>query len=242
MNKNKSETAALAVVEEFALVPQNPQVQVVAKHLRWKPETTITRIKRALPAPLEQQIYLTLMPQAGESTILPESLARLLRMFLGEQQLQLEDLRPGSPGNDRFNSFAEFLAECLNLLKLVTEEYSAFSMTIEDAGLIALNYSGMDPERLIEMVDCNLEEMCEVVGISNDAPYSQRMRTCVWLLVEKVIPENHKNGIPDLLDLTDFLTMASGRRKALRRLLSDEEFFEDIEKFRGFNTINLEDL
>jgi hypothetical protein len=215
MNKKESETTALAVSEEYALVPQNPRVQIVAKHLRWKAETAISRIKRALPAPLEQQIYLAIMPQAGESTILPESLAKILHKYLGDQQLQLKDLMPDTPGNSRLNAFLEFLAECMNLLKVVTKEYAAFSMTIEDACLIALTYGGADPERLIEMVDCNLEEMCDVAGISNEAPYSLRMRTCVWLLVEKIIP--------DLLDITDFLNMSSERRHQFRRLLSQQD-------------------
>lgn len=212
----------ITIAEQYALVPTNPRVQALATRFRWKPERVVARVQRALPAVLEQQIYLAIAPQSGESGILPESMAKLLRMFLGYQQLQLEDLAPGSPGRGRFDSFAEFLGECINLLKIVTKEYSAFSLNVQHAGMIVLHYGKDDPERLIEMVDCNLEEMCEVLGISNERSYGERMRMCVWVVVTKIIPMNHQRGTPDLLDLTDFLNMSSTQRYNLRRLFSQE--------------------
>lgn len=220
MNEDKS--TALILREQYALVPTNPQVQHIAKHLRWRPTTAIARIQRALPSILEQQIYLAIAPQAGESGLLPESLAKLLRLYLGHTQLQLEDLVPGSSGQDRFDSFVEFLGESINLLKIITKEYSAFSLKITDAGLIVLHYGTNDPERLIEMIDDNLEQVCDVLDVSNNLSYSLRMRLCVSIVVSKIIPENNKNGSPDLLDLTDFLSMHSARRHNLRRALSQE--------------------
>lgn len=221
MNDNKSNVVTIRD-EQYALVVTNPSVQLLANRLRWKPETAITRIKRALPAILEQQIYLAIAPQTGESALLPESLAKLLRLYLGYQKLDLQDVAPGSTGRQRFSSFAEFLGDCLNLLKIVTKEYTAFTLKIEHAGLIVLHYGNNDPERLIEMVDCNLEEMCEVLDISNNLSYSMRMGICVSVVVTKIIPQNHRNGSPDLLDLTDFLNMNSAKRHNLRRVFSQE--------------------
>jgi hypothetical protein len=220
---NNEQPNALAIRDEqYALVPSSPMVQSIAHRFRWRPETTIARIKRALPSVLEQQIYLAIAPRAGESGILPESMAKLLRLFLGHQELQLQDIAPGSPGRMRFTLFAEFLGDCINLLKIVTKEYTAFSLSIENAGMIVLHYGKDDPERLIEMVDCNLEEMCEVLDISNNLGYSLRMRMCVAMVVKKVIPDNHRSGTPDLLDLTDFLNMPLAQRQNLRRALSEE--------------------
>ncbi len=221
MSDNKK-IAEITLREQYALVPTNSNVLAIANRFRWKPETTIARIKRALPAMIEQQIYLAIAPQKGESGILPESMAKLLRLYLGHQHLQLEDLSPGSPGRSRFTSFAEYFGECINLLKIITKEYSAFSLKIEDAGMIVLQYGKDDPERLIEMVDCNLEEICEVLDISNNLSYSLRMRLAVSIVVSRIIPENHRSGTPDLLDLSDFLSMASSRRHNLRRLFQEE--------------------
>ena len=241
MNEDKSKVIAIRE-EQFALVPSNESVQLLARRLRWRPETTITRIKRALPAVLEQQIYLTIAPQAGESSLLPESMAKLLRLYLGHQHLQLEDLAPGSTGRTRFNSFAEFLGECLSLLKVVTKEYHSFSLKIEHAGMIVLQYGKDDPERLIEMVDCNLEDMCEVLGINNEMGYEKRMSICVSVVVTKIIPENHRSGAPDLLDLTDFLNMTSAKRHHLRRALSQEVpdyLSDDVDGLRGHDSLSL---
>lgn len=221
MNADKSKVVAIRD-EIYALVVSNPRVQLIAARLRWKPETAIRRIQKALPSVLEQQIYLAIAPQSGESGLLPESMAKLLRLYLGHQRLELEDIAPGSAGRARFTSFAEFLGECLNLLKVVTKEYQSFSLKIEHAGLIVLQYGKDDPERLIEMVDNNLEEMCEVLDINNEMGYEKRMSICISVVVTKIIPENNKTGAPDLLDLTDFLNMSSAKRHHLRRALSQE--------------------
>lgn len=238
---SKSKTVAIREASN-ALVPTNPNVQALSKRLRWKPETAVARIKRALPAPMEQQVYLAIAPRLGESALLPESLAKLLRLYLGNQRLEIEDLRPGSPGRSRFTSFAEYLGECINLLKVVTKEFDALSIKIEHAGLIVLQYGSEDPERLIEMVDSNLEEMCEVLGINNEMGYGKRMGICISMVVNKIIPMNRKNGTPDLLDLTDFLNMTSAARHNLRQALSQEVpdyLSADADELRHYDSLRI---
>lgn len=242
MNENKP-TQALALIEEYALVPTNPSVQKLAKRLHWKPQTAIARIQRALPALMEQQIYLAL---AGDFAILPESMAKLLRLYLGYQELQLDDLNPRQVGKNltysKFGSFAEFLRECLNLLKIITREYSAFSLSIEQAGFMVLHYGTDNPELLIEMVDTNLEEMCEVLGINNEQAYSRRMRFCIWIVVSKIIPDNRRKGYTDALDITDFLNMSSAQRHHLRRALSQEVpdyLSADSNELRGYKGLDI---
>lgn len=239
MDKPKS----LALVERYALVPTNPNVQKLASRLHWKPQTAIDRIQRALPAPMEQQIYLAL---AGSFAILPESMAKLLRMFLGHEELELGDIAPRPVGRNlvssKFSSFAEFLRECLNLLKIITNEYSAFHLSIEQAGFIVLHYGTDNPELLIEMVDNNLEEMCEVLNISNKQAYSVRMRLCIWLVVSKIIPDNRRRGQMDALDIADFLEMSSARRHQLRRALSLEVpdyLSADADELRGYEALGI---
>ncbi len=219
---------SLTVRGNTDLVVSNPAVQRLSRRLRWTPERAIIRIQRALPSVLEQKIYLALASDFG---ILPESMAKLLRFYLGEQELQLEDLEPHIAGpnmvTSKFSTFAEFLRECLNLLKIVTKEFDSFSLNIEYAAMIVTHYGTHEPERLIEMVDSSLEELCEFLGVSNEHTYSHRMRLCIWLMMTKVIPENRNQGIPDLLDISDFLTVSSGRRRQMRQLIS-EEFSDDF--------------
>jgi len=205
------------------LVPQNRKVKRLARRLRWRPETAVERIKRALPAPVEQQIYLDVAADFG---LLPESMAKLLRFFMGEEELDAEDMDFHSIGENlvasKFAEFAEFLRECLHLLKVVAQEYSSFSLTIEHAAVIVKHYGVDEPELLIEMIDGNLEELCELLGVSNERAYSQRMRLCIWIVVTKVIPANKAEGRPDILDISDILRSDSSRRRELRRLLLEE--------------------
>lgn len=219
------------------LVPTNERVLMVAQRLRWSPERAVARIKRALPAPLEQQVYLAIAPDFG---VLPESMAKLLRIYLGHEELTLHDLEPRPAGlnlvTSKFESFAEFLRECLNLIKIVSKEYTSFTLSYEYAAMIVLHYGVQYPERLIELVDNNLEELCEMLGVNNEHEYSKRMRLCIWLIVSKVIPENKKNGIPDVLDISDILTLSSSRRRELRRAVAEEiedHLSEDTSHLRG---------
>ncbi len=211
------------LVKETRLVVGNPQVEKLAKRLHWSPERAILRIQRALPAPLEQEIYLELASDFG---ILPESMAKLLRFYLGEEELHIDDLDHRVVGDNlvssKFVSFSEFLRECLNLLKIVSNEYTSFSLGIEQAALIVTHYGTDQPELLIEMVDGSLEELCDMLGVSNNKPYSQRMRLCIWLMVTNVIPENRKAGRPDILDLTDILSVSASRRTAMRRAVLED--------------------
>ena len=222
MDKDKAQSA-LVVAEQQGLVITNPNVRWIARRLRWKPETTIARIQTALPAVVEQQVYLAI---ARDFKILPESMAKLLRLYLGHEELQAEDLAPVTVGKNleysKFNSFSEFLRECLNLLKIVTQEYFDLSLNIEHAGFIVLHYGTEDPERLIEMVDNNLEALCDAIGMGNRKSYTQRMRLCLWVMVSKVIPQNRRNGVPDILDPSDFIQMPSEQRRALRLAISEE--------------------
>lgn len=213
----------MSVLDTGSLVPTNPAVVKMAKHLRWTPERAIVRIQRALPAPMEQQVYLAVAADFG---ILPKSMAKLLRFYLGDQNLQLEDLVPRPVGphmvSSKFSVFAEYLRECLSLLKIVTKEYSSLSLNVEYAAMIVTHYGTDQPELLIEMVDNNLEELCELLGVSNEHSYGHRMRLCIWLMVTKVIPENRKNGRPDILDVSDILSISSVRRSELRRCILDD--------------------
>jgi hypothetical protein len=213
---------SLVVREEFALTIHNQDVVKIARSLRWTPRRAVERIKNALPAVMEQQIYLGL----SDFRIHPESLAKLLRLFRGDREIQLDDMLPNPVGENlvysRFLEFADFLRECLNLLKIVSLEFSGFAISVDQAGWIVLHYGNDDPERLLEMLDTNLDEFCEIFGVSNLHPYGKRMQLCVWIMVSKVIPQNRRNGCPDILDTSDFFDLSSERRNKVRRAICEE--------------------
>ncbi|MFZ2523274.1 MAG: hypothetical protein WAW92_02700 [Minisyncoccia bacterium] len=218
---NKDSSLKTTGVTELG--PSHPEIQKLAKRLGWSPKTAVSRISRALPVPLEQQIYLAIAADFG---FLPESMAKILKYYLGEQHLTLSDLTPRVAGpnmvTSKFTDFAEFLRECLNLIKLVAKEHDSFSLSINYAALIVTHYGTHEPERLIEMVEINLDELCELFGVSNEHSYSHRMRLCIWLMVTKVIPDNKKNGRPDILDISDILNLDDERRHAFRLLMSED--------------------
>lgn len=233
---------ALVVRQELALTVTNPKVLHIARHLRWRPATAIARIERALPSILEQQIYLAIAPQIGESGLLPGSLAKLIRIFLGSKKLQLEDLRVSYPSSRHFDEFIEFLGECITILKVIKREYITLSLSIDDAALIVLRYGTSESERLIEMVDNNLEQVCEVLDISNNIPYGTRMRICLNVVITEVIPANQQSGAPDLLDFTDFIHMNSVKRHHIRMCVHQEieDYLAcDFQTLRGCDSLRI---
>lgn len=232
----------LVPIGRFDLVPANPSVQTIARAFHWKPNTVIVRIERALPTKFEQQVYLTV---ASDFRIHPESLAKLLHLWRGEHPLQLSDLEYTVVAphivSSRFGNFVRYLEACLSLLKIVSMEYNAFPVTVEFAGMIVLAYGSDEPERLIELIDAQLEECCEVLGIGNNHSYSVRMRLCVWVFVTKIIPYNRAHGLPDILDLSDFFEYGRGQRAYFRSALDEtlpdwdgEAEFNEIKKEGGF--------
>jgi hypothetical protein len=222
MNTTTNGNAAIIVAEQYALTPTNTSVKAVARRFRWQPETAVRRIKEALPAPLEQQIYLAIAPEHGESGLLPESMAKLLRMFLGDRSFELEDIAPDAQRRGTFEAFADFLGECIMLLKILTADYPGLGLSIAHAGMVALHYGPDNTDILIEIVDSNLEELCTFLGVSNGQSYARRMRICLSIIAGKIIPDNKQRGVPDPLDLSDFLNMPSSQRSALRRIMCEE--------------------
>lgn len=212
----------LSSTTESGLVPSNPLVVRMAKRLRWSPERAVARIQRALPAPLEQQIYLELASDFG---IHPETMSKILRFYLGENNLQIEDLEPRPIGQNlvvsKFASFAEFLGGCLDLLKLVSSEYGELGLSVMHVANIVQHYGIYEPERLIETIDTNIDEMTDMLGIGDDRGHADKMRLCIWLVVTKIIPEQKRNGCPDVIDIADIMTVLQESRREFRRLTSE---------------------
>lgn len=240
---------ALACKEEFGLVPTNPKIVSLSTRWNWRPQTLIRRIESALPAPMEQQLYLTV---ANDFRIRPESVAKLLRMFLGRNALTIDDLNPVQVEANiyfsRIRAFSEFLRECLNLLRIVVYEYDGLTLTIEQAGQIVLCYGTENPELIIELIDNNLDALAEFLGVSEWHSYNHKFRLCVWLVTCKVIPQNREIGHVDPLEVEYFLSMSAARRNQIRRALNQEipdylsEDFDTLSRQKSFNILKEEGL
>ncbi len=161
---------AITTRSTTALTTSNSRVLLTARRLNWKPETVIARIERALPAVVEQQVYLRVGPSFG---VHPESVAKILRYHLGDQELQVHDLSNRSLGRNlvssRFTNAMEFLRETLNLLGR-RSIYSSMSISIENAARLVSAY-GDDAPAIIESVVDNLgliRDRLKIRGMGND--------------------------------------------------------------------------
>lgn len=191
---------------DFALTVTHPQVQQLAKAFRWRPQTAIARIERALPAKFEQQIYLVV---GSQFRILPESLAKLLHLYRARKYFQLQDLEQRPVGknlvSNPFGQFTDYFAGCMNLWRLVAGEFSVSFLSLELVGRLVLAYGTEEPERIIELLDTNLDECCRILGISTHRSYPERMRLCLWLFVTEILTCCRARGIPDPVNLDDFM-------------------------------------
>jgi len=88
-NEKTGTKSVTLIFENQELVPSNPNVIAVAEKLHWRPITTVRRIQKALPAVFEQQLYLVLGASFG---ILPETMAKLLRIFLESRSMVRSDM------------------------------------------------------------------------------------------------------------------------------------------------------
>ena len=214
---------ALAPLERFALAVTNPTVISLSKAFNWKPETVIARVERALPEKFEQQVYLAV---AESFRIRPESLALLLDIWRGGKPLTIHDLERRQIGQNvvanSFGNFSDFFEACMSLIKIVCKEYQAFGISMELAAHIVLAFGVNQPEALIEMIDTNLDECCEFFGVSLHRSYHERMRICTWSYIEHLLPKLREQGIPDVLDPSEFIGHEELRRHCIRQALDGE--------------------
>ena len=224
------EGTALVRQESTELTINHPGIVKVAETFHWRPSRTLQRIKDALPAVFEQHLYVALAPHFR---IHPETLAKLRKIY-SDRPLSIDDLKrdivgPGLRTNPLGN-FSDFFAACMNLVKVISKEYSAFTPTMEIAGRIVAAYGVENPESVIEMIDDELDNWCELFNVDASRSYSERMRICTWILVDNLLPQLEDRGIPAPLRFEDVReygwlreSFESSDPKAIERQLSELE-------------------
>ncbi len=187
---------ALARQNSAELTINHPGIVKVAETFNWKPTRALQRIKDALPTVFEQHLYVVLAPHFR---IHPETLAKLRKIY-SDKPLSIDDLQRKDVGiglrTNPLGNFSDFFAACMNLVKIVSKEYSAFTPSIEIAGKIVAAYGTENPEYVIEMIDDELDRWCELFNVDERRSYSERMRICAWILVDSLLPQLEHRGIP----------------------------------------------
>lgn len=186
-----------------SLVPSNPKVQAIAQRFRWSPEALIKRIQSALPAIVEQQIYLQV---AKDLRMQPESLAKILRAYLGTQELQVADLEDYVVGENlianRITDVADFLAGVFNLVNKVDSDFHEFGISMQDAAQLVIQYGADGAEAAIDHIDKNWEAIGQHLGFNQrHMKYPRVMGTAIAFLVNEAIPDLEKRGLPAPLGL-----------------------------------------
>ncbi len=213
----------VAVRPSLALVPTDKRVVAVAVSLRWAPETLIARLESALPAKIEQQYYLLMAPDLG---LQPESFAKLLRIGLGERELEAYDLEDKVVGTNmvfnRVSGLTGFLGDALTLLGKIVGDFKDIGLSMETAGRLALAY-GAHSEAVISDVLENVEAIRENLRISDRVP----QRSVAAVAIELVAEHASGNGTcsrPNALSVMELIGDPDGElANRLRQMLGDEE-------------------
>ncbi len=154
---------------ESPLSKDSEDVKIVSAKLRWKPETAIERVKKALPSPVEQQAYLIIGKEA-RSGIRPESFKKILRFFQ-ERDLREEDMKDRfTPDGYFFNRFEECLDNAIAALSLM-EKFEDFGLSAPPTYLTAARlvsaYGEEGAEGVLETINNNLSSLVLSIGLKD---------------------------------------------------------------------------
>lgn len=206
----------VVAVETTALVPQNAMVQAVATTLRINPERLIVRIQKALPAVVEQQLYLQV---GGDFRLQPESMAKLLREYLGDQELVAADLTSRSLGgnlvSNRFNDVAGFLQQVFGVISKDLD----IPVSMRHAARLVIAY-GEHAEEVLDDLIANAEYIRERFKLKTRKT-ERIVGFGIGFLVDKVLPKMAREGRPHPRTLTEYFER-EGLSESLRLMIADE--------------------
>lgn len=203
--------SALARNTQQALIFATPRILTIGLGLNWKPSTLIRRVKEALSSPVEQQLYLHV---AGSCHIHPESMAKLLGIFRGSDELCESDLEQRQVGENLFTSrFDEIIDKVEAALSLVNKatDNADYPMSMEQAASLVEIY-GEDAEYAFGIIVDNVGEVGERLGM-----YTTSERMIVGVAVRALI-ESHKSdrnprGCPTALTIEDMFPVRSNAKR-----------------------------
>lgn len=151
------------------LTPTNLRVKGVARKMNWNAETVIRRVQNALPAPVEQQIYLEV---ALSYRIYPESLKKMLDVFRESDALRDIDRDWFSVGPNLVKSrFDDVINKVEQALKLVDKDSDEadFMMSMKSAAQLVESY-GEHAEDVLGVIIENVAEVARLLDIKSEVP------------------------------------------------------------------------
>lgn len=214
---------SLAVrVEQNALVVANPQLQGLAKHLGWKPETAIMRIERALPARLEQNLYLTVM--AENPVVRPETFAKLLRHLNGGQELRDSDMNDRTVGenltSNRFVDVGDLLGIALSLIEW-GKEYGDVGIGSETAACLAQAY-GEHAEAMLDMIQEHFDIIAEALNMGT-VSRPRVLAGFIKAIAFHAANGDKRGGVPNAVSLDEVIAILSNFAQSPDGSDEDEE-------------------
>ncbi len=223
MTKNRSgQGRDLVRPDSGQLTVASPQVVAVARSLRWRPPVLLRRLQEALPAPVEQRVYLAV---AGEMSMHPETFGKLLRTFLGGQTLQPVDLQERVVGKNlvtsRIAEVGDYLESALALLGKIQAGVDGISISAQSAGKLAMAYGEYAVDIVGQIVE-GVEEIREALGIGPEVP----RKSVVGVAIRHITNHAHDSGCTPLtLNVLEFFQdqQVAGRGKRRRYSRREDE-------------------
>jgi len=182
---------------------------LAAKRRGWKTETMIRRVEAALPSQVERQLYLKIARTISAN---PETVAKILRVLVGDQQLSESDMHDVTVGPNlkinRFVATAELVLETLTVTHVLAEHYGSVSAT--HAALLVRAYGPQFVEDVVDSLFQYLDRECGEAG--------ERMRgIAVRWFCREGLAWCDANGCPYPNDVEDWLDLHGEPRISLHR-------------------------
>jgi len=173
-------------------------VQSIAKALRINPDRLIARIEAALPAQAEQELYVKI---GSDFKIQPESLAKLLREFLGPREVVATDSVAHAVGKNLiaypFGDVNDFLTGVFDLLGMDLD----INVSMRNAAKLVIAY-GHGTEAVVDDLFANVEMVAKRLGLKGKD--GKIVGIGIAFLVETAIPKRLKEGRPIPRTLSEY--------------------------------------
>ncbi|OGY28210.1 MAG: hypothetical protein A2Z42_03880 [Candidatus Woykebacteria bacterium RBG_19FT_COMBO_43_10] len=215
---------ALATSSETALVPTNPAIQKTALSLRWRPETLVERVKKALPSPLAQSLYV--LAAKDWEAMHPETFAKLLDYFVHgtlfhsseEQNTRLSAILL----HDEGLGLGEFMEEAFSLLGKIADSDTP-SLSATTVARLVMAY-GEDAEAIVELVEVNLHEILDALNwrLSRSFPQQKAIASIIGKIAAHAADGGLRGGMPNVINMDDVIELLS-RYPAAEYLIDEEE-------------------
>jgi hypothetical protein len=200
----RQKSKELAYIQTQSLTVYNPSVRNLAKRLKWKPETAVRRIAQALPAVLEQNIYLLLV-QEWQVGVQPETFCRILRYINNDQEIKEDDFRDRDVGENLISNKGVEIVEQASLSLLLIQKSRVISA--DTAVRLAKTY-GEFAEDIIDIVEENAYLLMGKLGLENVS-----LPKAMAIILKGIARQNERldgrGGTPDITSAADIIALLS---------------------------------